>query len=146
MSAPIIHNQALSRAAESTDTYRTWESMIRRVESEVYHGAERFEGIEVCERWRTSFANFFEDMGEKPAGKILDRKDKNGPYNPENCQWATPLEQARNRRNTVKVTYMGVEWSLRDLCDEFNVPFTRTRQRIKRGWSVEDAIKTPALN
>jgi hypothetical protein len=57
-------------------------------------------GITVCERWcgKHGFENFLHDMGERPEGKTLDRKNVNGNYCKSNCRWATAHEQRINQR------------------------------------------------
>jgi len=53
-------------------------------------------GITVCERWQI-FDNFLEDMGTRPSGTSLDRKNGRLGYVPDNCRWATPTEQRKNQ-------------------------------------------------
>ena len=55
-------------------------------------------GITVCERWRDDFWAFVADMGERPEGLTLDRADNDKGYGPDNCRWATDVEQCHNRR------------------------------------------------
>lgn len=89
--------------------YKIWESMIRRCENQRCHAYPNYggRGITVCARWRTSFANFYADVGDRPSGMTFDRIDNNGNYEPDNWRWATPAEQNRNRRQTRHDSHTG---------------------------------------
>lgn len=80
--------------------YKTWEHMVARCYRPThsrykYYGGR---GIKVCDSWRNDFWTFVADMGPRPEGLTLDRKENDGDYEPSNCRWATMSEQNSNRR------------------------------------------------
>ena len=64
-------------------------------------------GISVCDRWR-SFTNFVADMGERPKGYNLGRRNAEGNYEPENCFWETISENCRDTKNDGTPTKPGL--------------------------------------
>lgn len=79
--------------------WEVWHAMIQRCENPNHAAYARYggRGIKVCERWH-KFENFYEDMGDRPEGLTLERRNNEKGYYPENCYWATQKEQSNNRR------------------------------------------------
>lgn len=101
-------------------TYICWSSMRRRVVSTRESDAVVYanKGITICERW-SRFSNFLDDMGVRPSLEhTLDRIDSNLGYTPENCRWATITQQARNKRNNLRVTINGVSLCAMDVIEQ----------------------------
>jgi hypothetical protein len=93
-----IHGNA--KRGEWSEEYAAWHSMNARIQARKGRNWENYgrRGIAICERWN-KFENFFADMGPKPSPRhSVDRINNGGNYEPGNCRWATPSEQARNRR------------------------------------------------
>ena len=127
--------------------YYTWVTMKDRCcnPRSKHHARYGSRGIKICTRWLDSFENFFEDMGLRPEGLSLDRIDNEGDYSPENCRWATPREQANNRRNTARVEFNGQAYTMARLARRFGIKVDTLRYRLQRGMTVTQALTTPVL-
>lgn len=124
----------------NTPEYRAWEAMRQRCLNPNNPKYPRYggRGIKVCPRWR-SFIGFLADMGKRPSAQhSLDRKDNDGNYEPDNCRWATRLEQDLNTSRSRLVTYEGRTQHLFDWADELSLNRTVVISRFKSG-------KPPAL-
>ena len=139
--------ERISTHGESkTRLYRTWCSMLRRCRSPManYYKDYGGRGIKVCDEWHDyeTFRDWARTNGYRDD-LTIERKDVNGNYEPSNCCWIPMAEQAKNRRNSVRVEYHGKQYILADLAREAGIGVGTLRERLKRGWSLEQAVETP---
>lgn len=102
-------------------------------------------GIRMCDKWRTDFQAFFDDMGPCPEGKSLDRyPNQNGNYEPGNCRWATITEQSRNRRSNVILEFNGERLCIGEWAERTGIKRATIAARfLDYGWSAHDALTIP---
>ena len=98
-------------------------------------------GIKVCERWLT-FTNFLADMGERPEGMEIDRKDTCGDYTPDNCKWSTLEEKGSNRKTNRWLTANGETRTLKQWEEYLGLDHVSLWERLKK-WPIEKALTTP---
>jgi hypothetical protein len=129
---------------KTTPEYNSWKSMMNRCFWEKHENYPNYggRGITVCERWLI-FKNFRADMGLRPEGCTLDRKDNNGNYEPSNCKWSTLIEQHSNTRRNVILTVRGITGTMAHLARHFGITRFQANHRLKLGWSPEDTFLTP---
>jgi hypothetical protein len=105
-------------------------------------------GIKVCDRWldkKHGFENFLADMGMRPDGMTLDRKDNDGDYEPGNCRWATASVQSNNRRCNKRIIYNGEDKTRAQWAHSLDISMSALDYRIQN-WTLERALNTPAGN
>lgn len=113
-------------------------------------------GIVVCGGWKSSFATFLVDMGERPdADHSIDRINGSGNYScghceecvakgwTANCRWATRAEQRRNQKNVRFLEFRGDRLCLKDMAEKYGMSKRVLHSRLESGWSLSDALLTP---
>ena len=119
--------------------------MVRRfykpecLEYDVYGGR----GITVCDEWLKDRTKFYEWAFANGYNDELtiDRIDVNGNYDPNNCRWATYMEQGNNKRNNIIVEYAGKIFTLAELCRTYNLSYNTTRKKLRKGKSIVEIIE-----
>lgn len=117
-----------------------------------YNSEEKFykdyggRGIKVCDEWmdkKEGHRNFQKWAVENgwEEGRSIDRIDVNGNYEPSNCRWATPEEQANNRRNNNYVKINGVTKTTSEWARQIGISQNAFTGRINSGWTEEELLK-----
>lgn len=142
------HGKSTSKKRTRDASYTTWCSMKQRCfnpntkQFDDYGGR----GITVCDRWKDSFSNFVNDMGERPPGLTLERKNNNGNYEPDNCEWASRLDQGKNRRPQVTEIFLihdGQRHNLTQWSAITGLGRSVIYNRLSRGWPIHRVLGSP---
>lgn len=141
-------SHTITHGMSSTRLYYIWSAMKARCNQSKHHGYKDYggRGIHVCDEWFNSFEAFAEwsiNNGYE-ENLSIDRIDNDGNYCPENCRWATRIQQENNKRKTLKYTYNGETKGLAEWCHEYGLNYNTTYQRLfVLGHPFEEVINLP---
>lgn len=129
--------------SQENPLYRTWMTMKTRCYNSAHPSYKAYgaRGIKVAPEWH-DYARFAADMGERPPGHSIERIDNNGDYGPDNCHWATRVEQCSNRRNSRVVLLEGRSMPLSVAAREQGVDYLSLYMLVvKRGIEAHEAVR-----
>ena len=124
--------------------YRIWRGMKARCFNansknyKLYGGR----GITICDEWANDFEAFSAWALENgyEDNLSIDRKNTDGNYEPNNCEWATVEHQNNNKRNNVLITEGGKTQTLAQWCDEYNADRDKVKYYMKK-YSFLEALR-----
>lgn len=125
--------------------YKAWAGIKKRCSNKKLTNYKNYggRGIKICNRWKNSFKNFYEDMGKKPSNKhSIDRIDVNGNYEPENCRWATAREQQLNRRDNLYFEYNNEIKHINEIAEIIQIKRSTLLSRIRLGWTLDKVFNS----
>lgn len=127
-----------------TKGYKTWQEMKTRCLKPSHHSFHNYggRGITICSEWM-SFEKFISDMGQPRLGQQIDRIDNNKGYFKENCRWASPKQNARNRRSSRNILYQGQTKTLAEWAESKGMKLGTLWARLDKGMDMESAMTTP---
>lgn len=137
-----------TRGHDKTPEYSVWSGMHRRCTNPkakhfaIYGGR----GITVCSRW-ARFEEFLADMGPRPGPEYsIERKDRNGNYEPGNCVWATAKVQGNNTSRNRFLEIRGERLTIAQWAERSGTPAGHIWARLNRGWDPSRAVYAPRLS
>lgn len=130
---------------KGTRVYRIWSGIKNRCYNPASKDYARYggRGIVLCDRWM-DFQNFLSDMGLPPTNKhSIERKINSLGYSLLNCEWATALEQAQNRRSSIYVTFQGKLYTASQLDRTLGFYPGTISKRLRNGKTEESGLFRP---
>lgn len=136
------------RKVKTTREYRAWADMKTRCFNKNYRLFKHYggRGITVCPLWLHDFEQFLRDLGPCPKGRSLERRNNNKNYEPDNCYWATHVQQNRNRRNAIFLTHDNQTLHIAEWAEKLDISYGTLHRRWQRHWSDKRILTTPKID
>lgn len=134
LTANLRHGDCVGGKVSSE--YRRWYAMKERCYNPKNKRYSEYggRGIQVCDAWRNDFAAFLRDMGRCPPGRMLDREDSNGNYEPGNCRWVSSKTSNRNyATRNIYITRDGKTMCLKDWAKHLGIKYATLWKQYKEG-------------
>lgn len=132
----LRHGEASCR----TRLYSVWLGMMNRCRIKIGY-VDR--GITVCERWK-KYENFKADMESSYVeGLTIERVNNDSGYSPENCVWASRVQQQNNTRNNVRIEFNGKSMTIAQWSRETGLSHACLSCRLQMGWPISDVLFKP---
>jgi hypothetical protein len=138
----LIAERSRTHGQSHTREYKVWDTMHQRCSNPKNKSFPEYGGRGIYVAW-SCFADFFRDMGPRPGPQYsIERVNNDGPYSKDNCVWATPRAQARNRKSNTIITYNGTTHCLVVWAELLSLRRDTLAWRLKH-WPLEQAFTTP---
>lgn len=129
------HGLCFDENGKKTRLYNIWIRMKQRCFNKNSSDYDRYggRGIAVCEEWKNCYKEFHDWAIANGYNDELsiDRIDNDGDYEPDNCQWITMAQQARNKRNSHMITHNGETKTLAEWAEDMDIESSLLRYRLK---------------
>ena len=144
MKGKAVRKLGNKHGKSKTQTYKVWFQMHRRCYDKNFISYPRYggTGVSVCERWN-DYLNFLADMGDRPPGLTIGRKDNSLGYQPDNCRWETSIQQGSNKKNNHFIEWMGQRKTIAQWERDLGFKNGTLKRRIYCGWDVQKAMQAP---
>jgi len=126
--------------------YYSWQAMKRRITNKKHKSYLYYRNIKVHPAWINSFTQFLKDMGPRPSKyHSIDRfPDRNGDYTPDNCRWATAIEQNNNKNNNHIITHGNLTMTTAEWARYKGLKYSTLKERLKK-WTIEKSLNTKII-
>lgn len=139
--AEAARARATRHGMARSSEHNIWKTMISRCGNPNNKSYHRYggRGIAVCDRWKI-YENFYADMGPRPRGRTIERINNDVGYCPDNCRWASSVDQGNNKTNNRWITVGDETLTAAQWARRVGIRSGTIRARLDKGWSPDRAV------